>query len=305
VVSALLDRTGFAGARQEALPGDASKRYARLLGGPVPALLMRTPTPDYLHAFCRVAAHLRAHGIPCPAVLGQEGAEAVVEEIGQGTMAVALDGGADPVPLYAAAARLLARVHAAPPPPGLPAWDGPVMTEAAAATFLGWWWPAAFGAPPSDAVQAGFRAALLDTLAPFAARGFVHRDWFPANLLLHGDALAVIDFQDAALGNGLYDLVSLVEDARRDVADAARAAALAAYGAKADPAAMAALAAQRHLRVAGLWVRLARRDGKGGYLQHGPRVWAQLDRALRHPACAPLARFMDAHVPAALRGNPA
>lgn len=309
MVSALLKRAGFAQAVQEALPGDASKRYARLLGGPVPALLMQTPTEGYMDAFCRVAAHLRAHAIPAPAVLARDGAVAVVEEIGQGTLAAALDAGAEPVAAYAEAARLLRRLHDAPPPDGLPAWDAPVMTEAACATVLGWWWPAVFGAPAGDAVQAGLRAALLETLAPFAARGFVHRDFFPANLLVDGEGLAVIDFQDAALGNPLYDLVSLVEDARRDVAAPVRAAALAAYGAAADPswtgAAMAALAAQRHLRVAGLWVRLARRDGKAHYLAHGPRVWAHLARALEHPACAPLARFLDMHVPQALRGNPA
>jgi hypothetical protein len=69
-------------------------------------------------------------------------------------------------------------------------------------------------------------------------------------------------------------------------------------------AAMAAMAAQRHLRVAALWVRLARRDGKLRYLVHGPRCWALLDRALRHEAAAPLRRFLDAHVPQGLRRNP-
>ena len=68
---------------------------------------------------------------------------------------------------------------------------------------------------------------------------------------------------------------------------------------------MAAHAAQRHLRVAALWVRLARRDGKPHYLQHGPRCWALLARALAHPATAPLRRFLDAHVPEGLRANPA
>ena len=68
---------------------------------------------------------------------------------------------------------------------------------------------------------------------------------------------------------------------------------------------MAAQAAQRHLRVATLWTRLARRDGKWRYLCHGPRCWALLDRALRHDATAPLRDFLDAHVPPALRANPA
>jgi aminoglycoside/choline kinase family phosphotransferase len=125
-------------------------------------------------------------------------------------------------------------------------------------------------------------------------------------------AMGILDFQDAALGHPAYDLVSLVEDARRDVAPALREATIARYlaarpGLDADGfrAAMAAMAAQRHLRVAALWTRLARRDGKPHYLRHGPRCWALLEGALRHPATSPLAKFLDAHVPVALRGNPA
>jgi aminoglycoside/choline kinase family phosphotransferase len=106
--------------------------------------------------------------------------------------------------------------------------------------------------------------------------------------------------------------VSLTQDARRDVAPDVRQAAVAAYlaarpglDAAAFAAATAAMAAQRHLRIASLWVRLARRDGKPRYLQHGPRCWALLDEALRHEATAPLRRFLDRHVPPDLRRNPA
>jgi aminoglycoside/choline kinase family phosphotransferase len=67
---------------------------------------------------------------------------------------------------------------------------------------------------------------------------------------------------------------------------------------------MAACAAQRHLRVAALWVRLARRDAKPGYLVHGPRCWRLLDAALAHPATRPLRAFLDARVPRDLRCNP-
>jgi aminoglycoside/choline kinase family phosphotransferase len=186
------------------------------------------------------------------------------------------------------------------------------MSAAAAATFLDWWWPAMFGAPPDDALRAGFDAALRAMLAPFAGQGFVHRDYFPANLIPTPRGVAVIDFQDAALGHPAYDLVSLVEDARRDVAPALRQAVLARYLALRPElkeaefvAAMAVCAAQRHLRVAALWVRLARRDGKPHYLAHGPRCWALLARALEHPATAPLRAFLDAHVPPARRRNPA
>jgi len=310
VVSAdFLAAQGFAEARAETLPGDASKRYSRLHGGPRPALLMQAPDLDYLNAFLRVARHLDVAGVPAPRVLGVEDHTALVEDLGARSMAMVLDSGAPAEPLYLDAAQTLAALHAAPPPPGLPRWDAAAMERATAATFLDWWWPAVFGAPPGEAVRAALGAALREMLVPFAANGFVHRDFFPANLMPTPRGMAVIDFQDAALGHPAYDLVSLVEDARRDVAPDLRAATLRAYlAARPMPDAEAALAvhaAQRHMRVAALWVRLDRRDGKPAYLAHGPRCWALLARALDHPATAPLRGFLDAHVPPARRRNPA
>lgn len=312
-MSALLAAHGFAAARAEPLPADASKRYARLSGGPRPALLMVTPDAAYLDAFLRVARHLAAVGVPAPAVLGVDRAarSALVEDLGPASLAEALEAGADPLPLYLDAAETLARLAAAPPPPGLPSWDAARMSAAAAATFLDWWWPASFGAPPAEHVRRAFDAAMREMLAPFPGAGFVHRDYFPANLIPTPRGMAVIDFQDAAVGHAAYDLVSLVEDARRDVAPALREAAVRRYLARRPEldgpgfaAAMAAHAAQRHLRVAALWVRLARRDGRPHYLAHGPRCWALLARALEHPATAPLRAFLDAHVPPARRCNP-
>lgn len=300
---------GFATARAEPLPGDASaRRYARLAGGPEPALLMECPPGESLDAFLRLAAHLRAHGARAPRVIAADPARglALVEDLGRLTMADRLDAGADPAPLYAGAARALAALHAAPIPDGAPEWAAARMAEATAATFLDWWWPAAFGAPPDDAVRSEFHAAMNETLAPFAQeRVLTHRDYFPANLVPTQDgAMGVIDFQDAASGHPAYDLVSLVEDARRDVSPGAREAALRAYNRPGLEAAMAAMGAQRHLRVAALWVRLAKRDNKPRYLAHGPRCWALLARALEREATRPLARFLDARVPHHLRRNP-
>jgi aminoglycoside/choline kinase family phosphotransferase len=315
-----LRAAGFGAARREALPADASfRRYLRLHGGPRPALLMDAPPPqEDVRPFLHVAAHLARIGLSAPEVIAADPARGFVllEDFGTHTLAGLLDDGADPLPLYLDAAATLAALHAAPPPAGLPEWGAARMAETAGATFLQWWWPETFGAPPPDAVARGFHTAIHATLAPFAAAGFVHRDYFPANLMpLPGRApprrVGILDFQDAALGHPAYDLVSLVEDARRDVDEAVREAAIARYlaesGASAGEfrAAMAVQAAQRHLRVAALWVRLARRDGKWHYLRHGPRCWALLGRALRHPATAPLRGFLDAHVPPHLRANPA
>lgn len=310
----LLDTHGYAEAVQEVLQADASKHYTRLSGGPRPALLMRTPSAEYLDAFLRVARHLESLGVPAPGVIGVEPAThtALVQDLGAASMASALDAGAEPAPLYFDAARSLVTLHAAPPPEELPAWDAAAMIRATQATFCDWWWPASFGADCPAETRQGLATALTAMLAPFPGQGFVHRDYFPANLIPTPRGMAVIDFQDAALGHPAYDLVSLVEDARRDVDPALREAVVSAYLAQRPEleaegfrAAMAVHAAQRHLRVAALWVRLDQRDGKPHYLQHGPRCWALLARALEHPATSPLARFLDAHVPPARRGNPA
>ena len=312
---------GYGAAVREALPSDASfRRYVRLHGGPRPALLMDAPPPqEDVRPFLHVGAHLARSGLAAPEVIAADipAGFLLLEDLGRETMASRLDAGADPRPLYLAAAEALAALHAAPPPADLPAWGAARMAETAAATFLDWWWPEVFGVKPEAALVAAFHDAMARMLAPFAARGFVHRDYFPANLMPLPDRAAprhmgIIDFQDAALGHPAYDLLSLVEDARRDVDAAVREAAVARYLAlrpevdgAAFRAAMAALGAQRHLRVAALWTRLARRDGKWHYLRHGPRCWALLDRALAHEATAPLRDFLDAHVPHALRANPA
>ncbi len=310
---------GFGAATLHPLPADASfRRYTRLIGGPRPALLMEAPPPEDTRPFIRIAQHLLANGLSAPEIIAANKTAGllILEDFGPQTLAQQLDAGADPVPLYAEAAEALARLHAAPPPPGLPAWDAAAMAKATAATFLDWWWPASFGTPASDAVREDLATALHDMLAPFAAQGFVHRDYVPANLMRlpardGARRVGILDFQDAALGHPAYDLVSLVEDARRDVAPEARRAAVAAYlrhrpGTSPNEllAGLAAHGAQRHLRVAALWVRLARRDAKPGYLIHGPRCWRLLARSLSHPVCGPLVEFLDAHVPDDRRGNP-
>ena len=175
-----------------------------------------------------------------------------------------------------------------------------------------------FGAPAPDAARQDFAAALEAMLAPVAAGPvcFVHRDFFAGNLLWLPQRsgirrIGVLDFQGAAIGHPAYDLASLLQDARRDIPPELAEHAIAHYLAarpELDPtafrAAYAACAAQRHLRVAGQWVRLARRDGRPGYLIHGPRTWRLLQQAVREPVAAPLAAALDRWIPPDRRRNP-
>ena len=196
--------------------------------------------------------------------------------------------------LFDAAVDVLVAMHGAPPPHGLPSWGTAEMAATATATMLDWWWPAMFGAPAPDAARTGLAQALDEMLSPLtaSARSFVHRDYFAGNLIWLPDRaglrrVGVLDFQSAATGHPAYDLASLIQDARRDISPALAERSMARYLAarpELDGAAfrqaVTICAAQRHLRVAGQWVRLARRDGKPHYLAHGPRTWALLQAAL-------------------------
>ena len=218
----------------------------------------------------------------------------------------------------ASAVDVLIALQRAAPPRDLPAWDAPAMAQAALGTLLDWWWPATFGASPPPAARGDFAAALAAMLRPLAGgpRCFVHRDFFAGNLFWlprrsGPRRIGILDFQGAALGHPAYDLASLLQDARQDIRPSVEDHAIARYLAlrpEFDPrpfrTAYAVCAAQRHLRVACQWVRLAVRDRRPHYLAHGPRTWRLLDAALAHPAAAPLAAAMDRWIPPALRANP-
>jgi aminoglycoside/choline kinase family phosphotransferase len=69
-------------------------------------------------------------------------------------------------------------------------------------------------------------------------------------------------------------------------------------------ASYAVMGAQRNCKIVGIFTRLCVRDGKPIYLAHIPRVWRLIEQDLKHPALAPMARWLDRHVPPPLRRTP-
>ncbi len=319
-MAGFLTQHGFGAARCLSLAQDASyRRYWRLLDGPWRAVLMDAPPPEDVSSFLRIARHLAGLGLSVPTIWAVDvGAGFLLEEdLGDALYAQVLTA-RNAEELFDAAVDALAVMHRAPPPDGLPAWDGEAMATTAVATMLDWWWPAMFSAAAPASARRGLEAALAAMLAPLSTgpTGFTHRDFFAGNLLWlpERDGLrrvGILDFQSASLGHLAYDLASLIEDVRRDFSPRLAERAIARYLAarpELEPeefrAAIKICAAQRHLRVAGQWVRLARRDGKTHYLAHGPRTWALLQAALREPETAPLARWMDCWIAPGQRANP-
>jgi aminoglycoside/choline kinase family phosphotransferase len=332
LIEAFLSRHGYGAARAEPLAQDASfRRYLRLTGGPRPAVLMDAPPPEDIRPFVQIAGHLAAIGVSVPEIFAADEVEGLLleEDLGDDVFAppppaapppnpLPQEGAGEITSLFDVAVDVLVTMQRAPAPPDLPVWDAAMMAETALATLFDWWWPAMFGAPAQDAARQDFAAALAAMLAPVTAgpTGFVHRDFFAGNLIwlprrIGIRRVGVLDFQGAAVGHPAYDLASLLQDARRDIPEWVAERAIARYLAarpELNPAefrtAYAACAAQRHLRVAGQWVRLARRDKRPSYLAYGPRTWRLLEQAVHEPTAAPLAAVMDRWIPPARRCNP-
>ena len=307
-------RAGWGDADVAPLPGDASfRRYFRLSRGAQSAMLMHAPPPHEDPApFLHVAHWLNAHGMRAPAILAEDAAAGWVltEDFGNDRMRDWLDlHPGDERAAYEAAVEALAELHRLPPGPFAP-YDMAVY-QREAALLTEWYCPAQGLTVNAE----GYAAAWAQVMAPVLARQkpgvTVLRDYHAENImLLGGKATApqgLIDFQDALVGHPAYDLVSLLQDARRDVDVNLETAMLVHYAHHAGIddddfiADYATLGAQRNAKIVGIFTRLNARDGKPRYLAMIPRVWAALERDLAHPALEPVARWFDSNIPEELR----
>jgi hypothetical protein len=306
---------GWEGAAIDPLPGDASfRRYFRLSRAGESAMLMHAPPPHEDPApFLHVALWLNTHGMRAPAILAKDAARGWVltEDFGNDRMRDWLDcNPGDEHAAYGAAVEALATLHRLPPGPFSP-YDMAVYSREAA-LLTEWYCPA----QGLEVDTAAYTAAWEDVLTPMFERQnpgvTVLRDYHAENIMLlsgnPGAPQGLIDFQDALVGHPAYDLVSLLQDARRDVPEALEAAMLEHYcdlaGVSSEDfrADYARLGAQRNAKIVGIFTRLDRRDGKPKYLSLIPRVWMALERDLAHPALAPVAQWFDTNIPAEIRG---
>lgn len=316
---AFLAANGWAGADIRPLAGDASfRRYFRVhrADGQETAVLMDAPPPhEDPRPFLAIAAHLDALGLSAPRTLAADTTQGLVllEDYGDDRLTPLLHRRPElEQPLYECAIDILAHLDRRPIPRGVRAYDLPEYLREAR-LFPEWYMPE----PGLHADMEAFEAAWTAVLGPVLEAHppvLVLRDYHADNLMWLQDRegvrrLGLLDFQDARAGHPAYDLVSLLEDARRDVPDWLRRRMFARFtdATGADPAdleaAYAVLGAQRNTKILGIFTRLWRRDGKPHYLAFQPRVWAHLERNLMHPALAPVRDWFDAAVPAAARAQ--
>jgi N-acetylmuramate 1-kinase len=339
-----LDRSDFGRAIRRRIQGDASTRsYERLTRDGATYVLMNSPRrPDgppvrngkpysaiahlaeNVTPFVAMTQALRRQGLSAPAIFAsdRESGLLVIEDLGEELVV----GGEPSAPIemrYEAATDLLAELHCeqlptvVPVEPGidyrLPLYDlDAFLIEV---DLLPDWYLPKLDVKISDSKRDGYRALWREALMPVLAgpHTWVLRDFHSPNLLWLPERegtsrIGLLDFQDAVIGPEAFDVASLLQDARVDVAEGlemkllsrytrARQAANATFDTPAFARAYATLGAQRASKVLGIFARLERRDRKPQYLRHLPRVWTYLQRSLAHPALAPLAAWYRANVP--------
>lgn len=320
-----LANAGWAGAQVSPLAADASFRsYHRVKLNDRGAVLMDAPPPkEAIGPFVNIARYLTQLGFSAPRILAEDEKRGFIllEDLGDDTYTNVIAGGGDAAPLYELAIDTLVQLHAlssaSTVPKGIPPYDiGRLMDEAA--LFADWYMPAITGNALSESVRRAFDAAWEDVFASVSEKHdvLVLRDFHVDNLMWLPERngtrrCGLLDFQDALVGAHAYDLMSLVEDARRDVDPHLAARLINRYLEQNDvidaetlARDMAVLGAGRHAKVIGIFTRLCHRDGKSQYLMHIPRVWRLLECTLEHPALAPVAKWYNEHVPVDLRRIP-
>lgn len=307
-----LASAGWSGARILPLAGDASfRRYFRIIDNERQAVLMDAPPPhEDPRPFLGIAGYLIEQGFAAPEIYARDLDRGLVllEDFGDIRVREYLEAAPhEEHGVYARAVSLLADLHTRPPAADLRPYNR-AEYQREAGLLTEWYCPAV----GLDVDAGGYRAA-WDGVLPIAEeddapRVTVLRDYHAENIMLIPDhesshGLGLLDFQDALVGHPAYDLVSLLQDARRDVDPALEAEMIALYKTIARPnehfdAAYAVLGAQRNAKIIGIFTRLWKRDGKPRYLSFLPRMWDLLERDLKHPALAPVAGWFADNIPA-------
>jgi hypothetical protein len=325
---AFLAEAGWADARLEPLDPDASdRRYVRLHRGDATRILMDHPprerTPDEVAAhlagadvgrFLAMCERLRGLGLSAPQVEAADQAAgfALLEDFGEARFDHMLARGSAEDELYRSAAAMLSRVCAEDSGKDLALYDiRALLTEAA--LFAKWWRPHA-GLREDVALNEQGGKLWERALAPHvrAERVLVLRDVHAQNLMAldrpEPANVGLLDFQDAVAGHPAYDVISLIDDVRREVSPGVRADVIERYSrdapihdGEAFRAACHVYSAQRAAKILGIFARLNHRDGKAKYLTWLPRTWAVLERALEHPELSELRAWFEEAAPPPLR----
>ncbi|MEM6938677.1 MAG: phosphotransferase [Pseudomonadota bacterium] len=306
-ITLFLIQAGWEAAAHHPIAGDASRRrYIRLVHAQKGTAVLMDAAPELgedVGQFLRISRHLNAIGLSAPKPLAAdiESGLVLLEDLGSDRFAERIARDPDQqIPLMQAALEAVLHLQRHSPP-DLPICESMWYLEALD--------PLLEHYPLHDSDKC--RETITTAFAPHAGQlaqkplVMIMRDYHTENLMFLPERQAVkqvglLDFQDAMLGHPGYDLVSILQDARRDV-DASVEQKMKTYFIKttqleAFEVDYARLGLQRNLRILGIFARLCLSAGRPEYLIFMPRVWQYIQRNLAHPDLADVKDVIDAFV---------
>jgi aminoglycoside/choline kinase family phosphotransferase len=304
-----INRCGWDDAEVEPLPFDASmRRYYRLRRGTATTMVMDAPPEkgEAVAPFIMVDEHLLRLGLSAPVIHERDVEQGFLrlEDFGDDTFLNLLAAGHDETALYELATDSIIVLQSAPQVMNIDVTSYLPRFTADLELLLQWYVPEQIGRPASEECRMRFYqawdAVLSDMPAPKIT--LMLRDYHVGNLMLLDrpgvKACGLLDFQSAEFAPRPYDLMCLLEDARRDVSPALREAMLERYSAALPiddsfRAWYAAIAVQRYMRVLGNFSRQALQNKNFSYQVHIPRVKAYLEKSLEAPQLAPVREWLE------------
>jgi aminoglycoside/choline kinase family phosphotransferase len=312
-----IQQSDWKGARVTPLAGDASNRkYDRLYTADKSLILMDAAPElgEKIIPFIALTGWLREQGLNAPEIFSfdiQNGFM-LLEDFGDNLFARCLrDNQASEQEIYVPALDVLVDLGQRPCPDHItgygvdytiPKYDQSIY-DRESLLVLEWYEKATSNS--SVDLTADFLTILKDACAPYVTgQTLCLRDFHAENLIWlperHGNhRVGLLDYQDALCGIPEYDLVSLTEDARRDVSVETQKTLVTLFAQRCGrnlsdvEAACAVLGAQRNLKILGIFVRLYERDGKKTYLKYLQRVWSYLQYDLQHDSLTTLREWVN------------
>lgn len=324
LIQEFLNENGWGKANRAKLFSDASfRRYERLNNGDKSVMLMDAPPEkEDIKPFVNIDHYLRRYSFNAPQIyaMDEKNGFLLLEDLGNNSYTNLLSG-KSPISneyneeeLYSSAIDVLVQLHRTPLPEKIPDYDYSLLMRECR-LLIDWYLPNI--GLDIDIKQAGEEyieiwkdlLSSIKSAQPVTVLRDYHADnlmWIPGRTGI--EKVGLLDFQDAVAGSTVYDLVSLLEDARRDVSAATVESCLKRYmknskvlDKEAFMTNYAMFAAQRNCKIVGIFARLAIRDSKPRYLSYLPRVWGHLIHDIKHPALAPLKKWMSKVIPASKR----
>lgn len=285
----------------------STRRYARLTNGMgQTAILMESP-PDHdprsmighqIGAWVTVDTHLRRLGLNAPHIIAKDtdNGYILMEDFGNESL---IGKGTD---AYHAAIDALITMRDHP----LATDDIDLIPYRNTHVYRALRFYPAYVLKKPDLEEVWFVAwKTVETALPPCPQILTHIDFGPMNLMWlpdrqGTDRIGILDFQAACIGPFVYDIVNLLDDARREIPADMKQSCLDRYCAALSPETTAifnawypVIAAQFHARILGQILKLKAENGRDDLMQYYTPLTKRFEKELQHPALAPILRLIE------------